>query len=256
MTQQEPHDKNIQRIIWIASAVAAVLIICVAVLVFLKVNSDAKTNTTPDSNSSQVLDSKTVPAVTSAKLEQAGDTNIGSLSFSFTAPKKGISVQYRVEDSTKNVVSQEPLIDSKPVVLKVTLVSGANDFVIKARSSDGKSYSNWIVVKDVSLNVENLAAAPEGSDNRQPAEAYFGTAWAKGQFSEQSFAEAMNAAWGATTATPADYCMPLNSGSLAVGEMLPPIPGDTPKDYSLKYSVWFQSDKANVTFLWCEPQPK
>lgn len=243
----EPPKKNRNVILFIA--IAVILLIAGGITAFAFSSSDMQN---PDGSSSDDSTSDVVSDAPPEILNVTTALNETSLEFTVEADAYDATewfLEYELADQNRKVVETDYARDSSFMI--TTPLTQSSSYRLKVRLTDKETQtSEWS--ESYSIQIDEL----EGANVLEPNEAYYSSAWSKGEGTEENLRTALEVAYNAQPA-PADaatYCIPMNSGSMKPTLLLPPMPAISPSNVTLSYNInsWnAATQEALITYYWC-----
>lgn len=246
--EEKPSNKKLWLTLGSVSAVALI-----GGLAFWGVSSSSDSG--PSANATSDPSQQTSESISdAAPIVETVSTTSNDSELLFAVKVEGVdttkrSIEYQIADQNR-VVKDEGKAREAEFEASVKISDSAY-YRIKVRAiDDGGATTAWSESYTVKL------ADVEGFETAEPSPEYFGTPWAEGTNASLSAAkEAIEVAWNIEEISdPAQIasCIPINSGDMSPGLLLPPIPSVTPKDVTLKYIVndWDDSG-VSINYVWC-----
>jgi len=196
-------------------------------------------------------DASTISDAPPAITEVTTSTNDSEITFNVTTAEYDSStyyLEYELADESR-VVKDKGYERSNQFTV-TTKITGSSSYRLKVRLSDKTLTSEWS--ESFTVKLSDVA----GVQSLQPDPAYFETSWAKGEGNEENLKTAMMTAYNASLLSEftSNSCIPLNTGVMTPGLLLPPVPGVFPKGLSLSYNInSFNPDtnESDITYYWC-----
>lgn len=248
MVNMQPNTKPNNKIFWIFISIGVILIAAVIAVGLFLAGSESKNIPTPNGTDNPMQGQSygittTPPAVTSIDASMEGEQVTFTVKTEEYDSNKWF-LEYELADQNRVVVERG--FERSNSFTSSTNVSSSAYFRLKIRLSDKDVNSAWsdsftVKLKDVS-----------GITMLQPNDAYYNTAWAKGEGNPENLHTALATAYGAEP-IPYANCLPLNTGTMTPTLLLPPIPSVAPSEAILSYLInsYSETNEASITYYWC-----
>lgn len=171
---------------------------------------------------------------------------------------EGLYVEWEVTDIERNTMGKGIFDTTGILDRKIVLKNDVNNFIFRIRVSNGIQTSEWYQQNLDPVDgtqIPNSTGNPNSTTHIEPYDAYYETAWAKGEPGVQNLEKAVETAWGIEKVDYyTDTCMYLNQQKLDPGELVAPTPNEVPSDLVLKYEVLNNlgtSETLSLQYYWC-----
>jgi hypothetical protein len=245
-SDETPNNK----LFWIFSVLAVVLVVTAGFVIAGLMMSSGDDKPTPNETATKDSGyslSDTPPEVTEVTTStEESDITFNVVTDSYDASK--YFLEYELADESRVVKATDYERSNQFSV--TTKITGSSSYRLKVRLSDKERTSEW--GESFTVKISDV----KGVQNLQPEPAYFDTPWAKGEGSEENLKTALMVAYNAESLTEftTNSCIPLNTGSITPGLLLPPVPGVFPKGLSLSYNINSynpETNQSSLTYYWC-----